>query len=1178
MTHLKLSVVTFFLFCISVTYGQLGFCGGSTGDAIFSESFGNGTNYGPALSPGITTYNFIAGAPQDSFYTLFYRTNLLGSWHNSPDHSPDATDGPNGKCLIVNANNNNSGSFYRRIVTGLCVNTTFEFSAWVLNVYNFSSNICTNNEIPVNVRFEIWNETQTTLLGSGNTGNIFSTSSPLWQQYALVFTTTNQTSVVLIMKNNGVGGCGNDLAIDDIAFKSCGDLTTVSNPSFPNNTFTTCSPAATVNLAATTNGSSSYFYQWQSSADNENWTDIIGENSNSFTTPGVTATTYFRTKIAQDIANINSAFCSTVSNAFSVIFSGEIPPALSDGDVDNCNNQPNTPLSVTTSPGNAVNWFDQLTGGNLLLAGSTTFTPPSAGTYYAEVFNPITGCYGTNRTAVTLSIYQGPVATFTGSLNYCSGENTAIVFASDTDDTTFSWTVASTNVTGASNGTGTFITQNLTANGAAGSVTYLVTPEIDGCPGPAISILVNVLPLPTATFEAASSTICINETVTLLFEGTPNGIVNFTDGTANYTVTLQGDGFGTFATSALTNDTTFTLISVEVTEPIFCLQNITGSITITIEEDPVITTHPLDETICSNESTTFNVVATGTNLTYQWLLNGTPIETATDATYVIQVATISDAGDYTVAISGNCTTTLTLFSEIATLILIAETSITEQPQVFTTICAGENLNLSVTATGTNLIYQWFNGNVPIAGATAAIYDVLASTVADSGSYTCQVTSTLCGTIISDAAVVVVNEAVGIADQDGPEKICVGETATFTVTATGTNLTYQWFKDNTAILGATSNTFTITNANEADSGSFYCEVSSISCQEMQTDSIALLVKSVPFATISEGTSSFICEGESAQIIFNGTANAIVTYTINGGTEESITLVEGLPTIVTTEILNETTVYELVSVTFNEQNACTQAVVGSVTVTVNPLPSVSLEDGTICVDPITLATTKTFLLNTGLNDAEFTFEWFDTNGTIALATNSFYEVSATGQYSVAIKNITTGCKALAFANVGQSLQPTDFRYTVSGFFAGNPTLVITATPAGQYEYQLDFGPFQDSNTFENITAGTHIISVRDAEACAVLSKEILIIDYPRFFTPNGDGINDLWNIPAISTISITKIDIFDKFGKLIKQMSAAGSGWDGTYNGQFLPATDYWFIINYQEDGVNKEFQSHFSLKR
>ena len=498
MFHFKLIVLIIFLNTISISYGQLGFCGGSKGDAIFTESFGNGTDYGPALAPGITTYNFVSGGPQDGSYTLYYRTNLLQSWHNAPDHTDDATDGPNGKSLIVNANNNTSGEFYKRTVSGLCINTTFEFSAWVLNVLNKNSNACTNNEIPINVRFEIWNATQTTLLAFGDTGDIFSQSTPIWEQKALVFTTSTETSVVLIMKNNGLGGCGNDLAIDDISFKACGDLTTVSNPSFANNTYTTCNSPTSITLNAVTNGSSTYFYQWQSSVDNVNYTNIVGANNASFTSSPVTTTTYYRTRIAQDIANINSSFCSTVSNVFTVSISNGLTPATSNGDVNACNNEPIPALLATTNTENTVSWFDQSTGGNLLLANSNSYTPATAGTYYAEVYNASSNCFSTSRTAVTLTISQSPTATFSGNLFYCSGELSEINLQADVAGTTFSWTVASTDVTGASEGNGNKIVQNISTNGVSGTVIYTVVPIHNGCAGSPIAILVNVsaTPLP----------------------------------------------------------------------------------------------------------------------------------------------------------------------------------------------------------------------------------------------------------------------------------------------------------------------------------------------------------------------------------------------------------------------------------------------------------------------------------------------------------------------------------------------------------------------------------------------------------------------------------------------------------------------------------------------------------
>ena len=88
---------------------------------------------------------------------------------------------------------------------------------------------------------------------------------------------------------------------------------------------------------------------------------------------------------------------------------------------------------------------------------------------------------------------------------------------------------------------------------------------------------------------------------------------------------------------------------------------------------------------------------------------------------------------------------------------------------------------------------------------------------------------------------------------------------------------------------------------------------------------------------------------------------------------------------------------------------------------------------------------------------------------------------------------------------------------------------------------------------------------------------MIDYPNFFTPNGDGYNDTWNIIGLNQPE-AKLYIFDRYGKLIKQLSTTGPGWDGTYNGHQLPSTDYWFSLEYMENGVAKEFKAHFAMKR
>ena len=90
---------------------------------------------------------------------------------------------------------------------------------------------------------------------------------------------------------------------------------------------------------------------------------------------------------------------------------------------------------------------------------------------------------------------------------------------------------------------------------------------------------------------------------------------------------------------------------------------------------------------------------------------------------------------------------------------------------------------------------------------------------------------------------------------------------------------------------------------------------------------------------------------------------------------------------------------------------------------------------------------------------------------------------------------------------------------------------------------------------------------------------MINYPKFFTPNGDGFHETWNIPNLKiTNPNAPIFIFDRFGKLIKQITPTTDGWNGTFNGQPLPATDYWFTVDYTEKGASKIFKSHFALKR
>ena len=101
------------------------------------------------------------------------------------------------------------------------------------------------------------------------------------------------------------------------------------------------------------------------------------------------------------------------------------------------------------------------------------------------------------------------------------------------------------------------------------------------------------------------------------------------------------------------------------------------------------------------------------------------------------------------------------------------------------------------------------------------------------------------------------------------------------------------------------------------------------------------------------------------------------------------------------------------------------------------------------------------------------------------------------------------------------------------------------------------------FGDVPPGNHVISVREINGCGITSSEsFFLIGYPRFFTPNSDGYNDTWNLINNGTINIKSLYVFDRYGKLIKQLNPnTQEGWDGNYNGKAMPADDYWFRVEF-----------------
>jgi gliding motility-associated-like protein len=252
---------------------------------------------------------------------------------------------------------------------------------------------------------------------------------------------------------------------------------------------------------------------------------------------------------------------------------------------------------------------------------------------------------------------------------------------------------------------------------------------------------------------------------------------------------------------------------------------------------------------------------------------------------------------------------------------------------------------------------------------------------------------------------------------------------------------------------------------------------------------------------------------------------------------------------------------------------------ITVNVYPPPNPILVGGNICVEQSSGNTIRSYILDSGLNNATHHFEWTHNGVVIPGATSSTYEARLAGDYSVVATNNQTSCvSSEVFTTVTAIFIPTAMTATGTDAFSENASIVVNVVGGtGPFLYQLANGPLQTSNVFSGLGGGTYTVKVIDEYGCTDLETEVTLIDYPKFFTPNGDGYNDFWNIFSLSE-QPAEISIFDRYGKLVKQISTRGVGWDGTYNGQLLPSTDYWFTVDYTENKIPKIFKAHFSLKR
>lgn len=440
---------------------------------------------------------------------------------------------------------------------------------------------------------------------------------------------------------------------------------------------------------------------------------------------------------------------------------------------------------------------------------------------------------GTGMTALSITTQPASQTVTTGQTA------TFMVAATGSGTLTYQWKKNGTAISGA---TGSSYTTPATTTSDSGSSFGVVVTDTSGSVNSnAATLTVTAAPVaPSITAQPASQTVIARQTAT--FSVTASGTATLSYQWKKNGTIISGATSSSYTTPATQSSDSGSSFAVTVTNS---LGNITSNAaTLTVNVPPSITTQPISRTVTVGQTATFSVTAAGTGtLTYQWAKNGTVINGATSASYTTPAAVASDNGaSFTVTVTGNAGT---VTSNAALLAVNAPPSITTQP-ASQTVTAGQTATFSVTATGTaTLTYQWAKNGTAIGGATAASYTTPATLAGDNGSsFTVTITNSV-SSVTSKAASLTVNVPPAITSQPANQSVTAGQTATFTVAATGSGtLSYQWKKNGTVISGATAASYTTPATVTGDSGSTFTVTVTSSVGSMTSNAATLTVTPVP----------------------------------------------------------------------------------------------------------------------------------------------------------------------------------------------------------------------------------------------------------------------------------------------------------------------------------------------
>ena len=565
-----------------------------------------------------------------------------------------------------------------------------------------------------------------------------------------------------------------------------------------------------------------------------------------------------------------------------------------------------------------------------------------------------------------------------------------------------------------------------------------------------------------------------------------------------------------------------------------------------------------DVTVCPNGTVTLTASATSNDpgvVTYSWE-GGVA---STDGSYTTSSLTGAYGKQYTFTVkasAGACveTETATHTVTIDKGVLTGAMTINGISQKLYKTCGGESVEIATTHTGTD--YTWTTLDGRSLSGTTGVTDTPAQTT----TYVVSLTN-VCAT--SDTVTVEVHPLAAMADWTKlGTTVCEGFAASASLTLSGYDATMEgssikWYKDGEELSEYADKTnLVIADTRESDSGTYSYKVSNGICEVPETaDEGTLKVVAPATYTKSEGVVS--CSGDAVEIsVIVNEADAQVTWTDNMAAPATRTVTPSTD--------------QIYSFTITRGDVCLTA--DQLTVSVKEKPAVTVEDVDVCE-----GSGATLHANVTGNDLT-SYTWNDESGeTLSTTVTLNTTPSESTTYTFTVTSESCGeATATAKANVVElpvleldsiSLRAREVVVTEGGY-------------APVYEYKMDKGDWQDESLFENLSYSLHTVYAKDEIGCVgSLMFEVTApgVSVDEYFTPNGDGVNEVWDVASLMEVyPNAKIKIFDRFGKVVAELDSDVSEWDGTYNGNPLPSTDYWYTITIPE--IAKTYNGHFTLVR